>query len=470
MSLIAQLKNKQVLVLGLGITGLSCVRYLTKQGINFTVNDSRSCPVDSKWFKQAYPDIKLVTSKWDNNLIAQADIIIVSPGIDLKQPDIAEHLTEQCQILGDVELFFQVLTEHKKQPDVIAVTGSNGKSTVVSLLVHMANKLNIKAQLAGNIGVPVLDTLNNVLADKTRCLILELSSFQLETLHSMRATAATVLNVSDDHLDRHIDLITYQSIKHHIYKQAHHIIFNRDDALTYPKKVQNYQDITSFGSDTAAADEFGLADSPQGLQLMLGSQALLPLTKLPLTGIHNALNCLAALALGRKLGWNINAMIDALITFKGLAHRCEQIASNDDIIWINDSKATNVGATLAAIEGLALVKNRDQKLILIAGGDGKGADFSPLKKVINDDVDLLITLGKDGDKLASLKTNTQSVASLAQAVKQAKQHAQAGDIILLSPACASIDMFKNFAERGELFVQEIRMNNRRKTTQEVGYD
>ncbi len=469
MSLITQLQNKQVLLLGLGISGLSCVRYLVKQGISFAVNDSRENPVDSSWFHKAYPNITLVTGKWDTQLIGNADIIIASPGVDLQQAEFVEHIKDNCQVLGDVELFFQLLADHKKQPQIVAVTGSNGKSTVVSLLAHIANKLNINAQLAGNIGVPVFDTLASIVNDEVSCLLLELSSFQLETLSAMQATTATILNISDDHLDRHLTLENYQTIKQRIYVNSRHIIFNRDDVLTYPNKVNPCQTLTSFGSGEAASGEFGLIDNEQGLQLSFDKQPLLAVSHLPIAGIHNALNCLAALALGDKLGWDLSAMVRALTSFKGLPHRCEKINAKDKIIWVNDSKATNVGATLAAIEGLAKIKTAAQQLILIAGGDGKGADFSPLQQVFHDKVDLLITLGKDGDKLATLKAEHIVASSLTQAVTIAKQHAKAGDIVLLSPACASLDMFESYAQRGQCFADAIHGNNT-DVIQEISYD
>ncbi len=469
MSLITHLQHKQVLVLGLGMSGLSCVRYLTEQGVRFAVNDSRENPVDSTWFKQTYPNVNLVIGHWDASLIAQADVIIVSPGVNLNEATIASNISENCQVLGDVELFFQCVNEHQIATKVIAVTGSNGKSTVVSLLAHIARELHIKAQLAGNIGVPVLDTLNTLLSDDIACLILELSSFQLETLKSMPATAATVLNISDDHLDRHVTIENYQAIKQRIYHQSQSIIFNRDDALTYPNKLTATQKVSSFGSNVPQTDEFGLVNSAQGLQLMFGQQVLLPISQLPIAGIHNALNCLAALALGHQLGWPLDAMVKALTSFQGLAHRCEKITSHDAITWVNDSKATNVGATLAAIEGLAKAKTAEQKLILIAGGDGKGADFSPLKQAIEHHVDYLITLGKDGAQLAALTAEAQRVHSLEQAVVMAKQQASQGDIVLLSPACASLDMFKNFAARGECFIQAVHQVNR-DSVQEVSND
>jgi UDP-N-acetylmuramoylalanine--D-glutamate ligase len=472
MTLLTPYQNKKILVLGAGISGLSCARFLASQGISFAVNDSRNNIIDNTWFQENFNGCQLSAGQWDATLIANADVIITSPGIDLSQAIFQQNIRGNCQVIGDVELFFQVVNSQQKQKKVIAVTGSNGKSTVVSLLAHIAKQLNIKAQLAGNIGTPIVDTLTRVLNDEIDYLILELSSFQLETLSSMKATVATILNVSDDHLDRHLNLETYYTIKQSIYQQTEHIVFNRDDKLTYPKTLQVEQNVTSFGSNAGQYGEFGLVSNAQGLQLMYADQALIPVAELPIAGIHNALNCLAALALGMKVNWPLDAMVAALPSFKGLAHRCEKIISNDGLHWINDSKATNVGATLAAITGIAQIKTAQQKLILIAGGDGKGADFSPLAKAISQQVNYLITLGKDGDKLAALKTMSTTdanikVNSLLEAVRCAKKQAKTGDIILLSPACASLDMFSSFAERGECFIDAIKTINNEKQTKPI---
>jgi len=457
MQLIEKMKAKQVLVLGLGVTGMSCVRFLQSQGLIFTANDSRENLFDSTQFNDNFPQVKLSLGHWDQQLISTADIIIASPGIDLKQAAISEHIKVHCQVLGDVELFCQLLKSQHKALPILAVTGSNGKSTVVSLLVHMAKNIGLNVPLAGNIGVPVLDYLNDVFADKIDCLVLELSSFQLETLASMQALGVSILNVSDDHLDRHKTLANYHQIKQKIYQQAQTLVFNRDDALTKPTQANEDQPMISFGSDKPNNEQFGIAKVATKYQLMFGEKALLTLESLPIAGIHNALNCLAALALGQSARWPLVEMVNSLASFKGLDHRCQVITTTDNITWINDSKATNVGATLAAITSLAKTKTKAQQLILIAGGEGKGADFSPLQTVFATAVDHLITLGKDGNKLAALATRVTKVDNLIQAVAVAKQQARSGDIVILSPACASLDMFKNFAERGEQFVKAVQM-------------
>ncbi|MBL4908480.1 MAG: UDP-N-acetylmuramoyl-L-alanine--D-glutamate ligase [Alteromonadaceae bacterium] len=455
MTLVTQFKNKNILVLGLGLTGLSCVRYLASQGLTFAVNDSRATAVEQQQFNTDFPQVNLSLGGWDSKKISVADIIIVSPGIDLNNNDITPYINEHCQVLGDVELFFQVLNADNVQIPTLAITGSNGKSTVVTLLAHIGEQLGLTVCLAGNIGTPIMDLLIDNKYLSCDALILELSSFQLETLSSMQANGASILNISDDHLDRHKTLQNYQKIKQSIYQQAQTLVINRDDVLTQPCNSTEQQHVISFGSDAPQKAQFGLAIEQNELQLMFADQALIAVNKLPISGIHNALNCLAALALGQTIGWSLAAMVKALPSFIGLAHRCQVVASDDGIIWINDSKATNVGSTLAALEGLAKTKQTDQQLILIAGGEGKGADFSPLAPVINKEVALLITLGKDADKLACLTPSSVKTTSLIAAVKLANQQAKQGDIVLLSPACASLDMFKNFAERGNVFIEAV---------------
>lgn len=442
---IAQLRNKQILVLGAGLTGMSCVRFLAKHQLSCYLNDSRENIINREEFQQSFPDCSLHLGAWNNAIIKQAQVVLVSPGIDLAAEGLNELISDDCQVMGDVELFCQITDK-----PMVAVTGSNGKSTLVSLLAHIGQSLGKNVALGGNIGVPVLEQLS----DDIECYILELSSFQLETLQSMKAVAASVLNVSDDHLDRHLTLENYSEIKQRIYQQCQTAVINRDDKLSYSQVNLSQKQLISFGSNPAESGEFGLALLDGKYYLTFGDEKLISLEELPLAGIHNALNYLAALALGYCLGWAIPDMISQFDSFKGLAHRCQRIATSDNITWINDSKATNVGATLAAINGLSSMLV-DSKLILIAGGDGKGADFSPLKVSIEKAVSFLITIGKDGAEIASLTDNSQQVATLAEAVNLANQQANSGDIVLLSPACASIDMFKNFAQRGEMFTDAV---------------
>jgi len=441
----AQLKNKRIVVLGAGLTGLSCVQFLHGQNILFTVNDSRETPVNLAEFNARYNNVELITGHWDKVLIATAELLIVSPGIDTSIAEIADHISPNCSVIGDIELYCRL-----KELPILAVTGSNGKSTVVSLLAHLSEKLGYKTQLGGNIGSPVLDQITEI----SDYLILELSSFQLETLTSMRAVAATVLNISDDHLDRHKTLENYTAIKQSIYSQCQTAVINRDDLAT-AANVKNNSKIISFGCDIPKVEQFGIKEITGQKYLMFGEQALIALNKLPLAGLHNASNYLAALALGYCAGWSITAMVTHLNSFTGLIHRCQRLNSDDGVSWVNDSKATNVGATLAAITGLSGTLSKNNKLILIAGGEGKGADFTPLKSAIFEHVSHLYTLGKDGDKIAALDKKAIKVSSLKEAVMKAKHIASVGDVILLSPACASFDMFKNYQERGQTFIDAV---------------
>jgi UDP-N-acetylmuramoylalanine--D-glutamate ligase len=451
MTCLPQFENKQIVVLGLGLTGMSVVRFLAAQQCVFSVNDSRANAVDKTQFAQQYPMASLHLGQWQSELIASADVLIVSPGVDTSIAEIAHFIQPHCEVMGDVELFCQ-LTSAK----IIAVTGSNGKSTVVSLLAHMANTLNLSAVLAGNIGVPVLDTLE----ENPDYVILELSSFQLETIESMKAVAVTILNISDDHLDRHHTLANYRAIKQKIFHNAEHLIFNREDTTSYCPELELGQIAISYGLDKPGNNQFGVYKFSDKTALCYNNQgalqSLIAIEQLPLAGKHNQLNFLAALALANAAGWNLLACAQSLSMFKGLAHRCEIVSTTDGVTWVNDSKATNVGATLAAISGLASTLNAENKLILIAGGEGKGADFSPLKTAFTTQVSLLIVLGKDADKLARLAVNAKHVDSIEQAVTLAASVAQKGDMVLLSPACASLDMFKNYEHRGLCFANAVK--------------
>ena len=468
MAWLTAFKDKKIVVLGAGMTGLSCLRFLHAQGLSFAVNDSRIMPFantnEQAQYEHDYPKAEFVFGQWQQSLISNADIIVASPGIDLVGEGITALISKNCHVIGDVELFCLVNNSRINPINMLAVTGSNGKSTVVSLLAYLAKVIGANAALAGNIGEPILDLLQLENANDTQranqpdIVIVELSSFQLETLTSMQAIAASVLNLSDDHLDRHKTLSNYQAIKQGIYPQARIAVVNREDQAS--NTVVAGQEIISFGLNKPEQGHFGLTliddrKSDNKQMLMFGDQALISIDELPLAGMHNALNYMAALALGYSAGWSLSAMAENLAGFTGLAHRCQRVVSADNIQWINDSKATNVGATLAAITGLAPTLTSKNKLILIAGGDGKGADFSVLSAILNREVSQLITLGKDGAEIACLVSDAIQVNTLSEAVHQAKRIAKSGDMVLLSPACASIDMFNNYQVRGEQFIAAV---------------
>ena len=435
------LQDKQILVLGAGLSGMSCAKFLANNQLNFDLNDSRANAVDRERFINEFPRAGLVLGKWDTELIAKADIILVSPGIDTSIPEIENNVSPGCEMFGDVELYYRL-----KQTPTIAITGSNGKSTVVSLVAHIGNALGVNTQLAGNIGVPPLD----LIEQEIDFIALELSSFQLETLASMNAVSATLLNLCDDHLDRHKTMANYRNIKQRIYQQTQTAVVNRDDEAS---AYDGDNKTLSFGTSAPNDSAFGLSEVEGKTYLMFGSEALIATDELPVTGKHNAVNCLAALALGYAANWPLDKMVQALTSFEGLAHRCQRVMTTDSKHWINDSKATNVGATIAAIEGLA---NDEHKLILIAGGQGKGADFSPLTEVLNKHIDNIIIFGEDKSLLAAVVPQSialTDVASLDEAVSVANNMTETGDTVLFSPACASFDMFKNYVERGNAFTQ-----------------
>ena len=448
--LIGQLKTQKIVVLGAGLTGLSCVRFLQANNVFCGLNDNRLNIVDEASFNEEFPDCQLSQGQWQLQWLSQAEVILISPGIDIAAEQLTNYISDDCLIIGDVELFCRL-----SDTPIIAVTGSNGKSTVVSLLEHIANELDMNVTLAGNIGLPILDQLKQTID----CIILELSSFQLETLTSMKALSATVLNISDDHLDRHQTLEKYSAIKQKIYQQCQHTVVNRDDQLSWSSVPVTTQHMISFGSDQPTTGNFGLVANGIDSYLMFGNQVLCSASALPLAGHHNTLNYLAALALGMTANWPLIGMVRGLHSFKGLAHRCQRIESQDNIVWINDSKATNVGACIAAIEGISFSMMPNNKLILIAGGDGKGADFNLLATSVVKHVDYLITLGLDGNKIRQVSQlpiqYCFAVHSIEQAVKKAGYLANQGDVVLLSPACASIDMFANFAERGQRFIMAV---------------
>jgi UDP-N-acetylmuramoylalanine--D-glutamate ligase len=383
-------------------------------------------------------DIPLVLGELNVAKLTQADLIVISPGIDLNTPAIQKAIEAGVRVVGDIELFAQF-----NSCPVIAITGSNGKSTVTHLVADMCKAAGKKALMGGNIGVPVLD----LLEQSGDVVVLELSSFQLETTYSLSPLVATVLNITEDHLDRHGDLATYQQIKLSVYQQCQFMVCNRDDVLSYPT---NSKVILSYGLSQSHS---GFSWDNESACILLDGKTFLDSNSCLLVGAHNMLNIQAAAALAKVFAIDDDSIRHGARNFGGLPHRCQTVSMFNDVRWINDSKATNVGATLAAINGL--VSNLKGKLILIAGGEGKGADFSVLKECLTQFVGLLITLGKDGDKIAALHSKNVKVQSIQEAVLEAAKHTQAGDIVLLSPACASLDMFVSYQQRGDCFAQAV---------------
>lgn len=431
------------LVVGLGMTGLSVVRHLRRLGESMVVVDSRDIPPALNEFKQDFGDVPLYTGKFDSKLFVNAQRIVVSPGVPLSDPALQQARDNGVEITGDIDLF-----AHEVEAPVVAITGSNGKSTVTTLLTLMAGKAGMNAVAGGNIGLPVLDLLH----DSKDLFVLELSSFQLDTLHRLPMAAAVVLNVSADHMDRYPDINAYAMSKQVIYENAAHAIVNRDDP--YVRKMLPHQQGTiGFTLGKPAAGDFGLCEKDGEQYLCTADKMLLNTAELKIRGQHNFANALAALALGSGIGLPMEAMLDALIEFPGLEHRTQWVAEINGVSWFNDSKGTNVGATLAAIEGLP------GKHVLIAGGQGKGADFSPLREIAAQRLRAVVLLGEDAEKIALALNGVVPVefaADMEQAVRLADGLAQQGDNVLLSPACASFDMFNGFAHRGEVFMKAVR--------------
>ena len=426
------------IVLGLGVTGLSVVRYLCDQGIVPLVMDSREHPSGAVKLQDEFPTVPLKKGNFDVRVLIQAKQIIISPGIAIDTPEVKAAIDVGVEVIGDIELFARALK--KQPPKVIGITGSNGKSTVTTMVGEMSKAAGMKVAVGGNIGIPALDLLKH----DAELYVLELSSFQLETTSTLNCIAGTCLNISADHMDRYDSINTYRDAKHRLYRQSKLCVINRQDPMTKPIEASN---VISFGLDVPESDDWGIANG----QFVRGVSEIMPMTEAAAVGSHNQANILAAMALAEAAEIPRTAMIEVVHNFKGLAHRCEKVSEVDGIIYINDSKATNVGATLAALHGL---KDELGDIILIAGGDAKGADLTPLKEGLAF-VSQLIVFGKDAPNIAELNDATLVVKNMHEAVVKAAECADAGDIVLLSPACASLDMYKNFAERGNDFRQEV---------------
>ena len=434
-------------VVGLGKTGMSCVRFLAKKNLPFKVVDTRNNPPGIDELKRDFPDISVHLGSFNKDWLNHADELIVSPGIPLAEPAISEAVAAGASAIGDIELFCREVTA-----PVVAITGSNGKSTVTALLGEMAAKAGVDASVGGNIGTPALDLLED--AEKA-LYILELSSFQLETTHSLQTAAATILNMSPDHMDRYQSMVDYHGAKQRIYRGCKHAVFNKQDALTTPLLPQATQ-ATAFTSGKPDLHDYGLMKEGSDIWLCKGAEKLLESSSIRLCGQHNLMNALAALALGEAVGIPLKPMLETLGEFSGLAHRCQWVASINGVTWINDSKATNVGAAVAAIKGVGQVQKG--KLILIAGGDGKGADFSEITVPAQRYVREVLLIGQNGPDIGHALKNSVShryCESLAEAVNDAFQIAGEGDAVLLAPACASFDMFDSFEHRGDCFIQQV---------------
>ena len=453
------LQNKRVLVLGLGDTGLSALRWLDKQGAILSVADSRDNPPNLDNLARDMPHVTIYAGAFKNTVLLHAEVIVISPGVTLNQPAVQAAIKKGIPVVGDVELFALHRPKHAK---VIGITGSNGKTTVTTLIGEICKKAGLKTIIAGNIGLPVLDTLS---MDTPDVYVLELSSFQLEATSSLQLDAATVLNVCEDHMDRYASIADYAATKARILVHAKVAVLNRDDLISFG--LSNINTVT-FGLNAAPnIRDFGLVECQEAGKteqyLASGQRKICKTSALKIVGKHNVANALAAAALCDAVGIDKAMISAALLDFKGLPHRVEWVANIDGVDYYDDSKGTNVGATCAAIVGMTKNDNghnQPQKTVLIAGGDGKGQDFSPLAVAVQANSRAVVLIGRDAPLIEAvlLATNVliYHAVDLPEAVNIAKKIAKVGDTILLSPACASFDMFKNYVHRAEVFVEAVK--------------
>ncbi|OFZ69701.1 MAG: UDP-N-acetylmuramoylalanine--D-glutamate ligase [Betaproteobacteria bacterium RBG_16_58_11] len=445
--------GKKVLVLGLGDTGLSMATWLTRHGARVRAADSRANPPHADRLKRQLPQAEIITGGFNADCFKDIDLIAISPGVPLSESMLANALQRGVPVVGDVELFAQALAP--RQAKVIAITGANGKSTVTALCGAMCIEAGLNTVVAGNIGLPVLDALSVIENGEAMpdVFVLELSSFQLETTASLNADAATVLNVTQDHMDRYAGMDDYAAAKARVFLGNGVQILNREDAYSRAMALPGRR-IETFGLDAPANDaDWGMLNQAGQDWLAHGSQALLNASEVPMAGRHNAANALAALALCQAIGLPLAPLLVALRAFKGLPHRVQKVAEVAGVTFYDDSKGTNVGATVAALNGMR------EPVVLIAGGDGKGQDFAPLKEACAKQARAAVLIGRDAARIEAAISGCgvplHHAKTMDEAVGMAYQAALAGDAVLLSPACASFDMFRNYEHRAQVFIAAV---------------
>ena len=438
-------------VAGLGISGVSAVNFLHEKGYRVAVTDSRAVPPGHD---QIPTEVQTSFGQLDQELLLQAEEIVISPGLDPKLPEIQAAIAQGIPVVSEI----QTLRRATEKP-IMAITGSNAKSTVTTLIGLMAQNAGVKVAIGGNLGRPALD----LTKDDPDLYILELSSFQLETTSNLNAEVAVVLNISEDHLDRHGDMFAYHTAKHRIFQGVKKVVFNRDDSLTRPL-VPDVTPMQSFGLNAPDLNQYGILREDNGsIWLARGRERLLNSTEMYIQGTHNVANALACLALGEAINLPRDVMLETLKTFKGLEHRCEFVRELDDVRYYNDSKGTNIGATLAAIDGLgAAIEAKGGKVAIILGGQGKGQDFTALRDSLQKYAKVAVLIGEDRpiiEKAIGGTTTLLHAESLQEAVTLSQQHTHAYDVVLLSPACASFDMFTGYPQRGQHFVEYVNALN-----------
>ena len=449
------LHGKHVLVIGLGETGLAMAKWLARQGAAVRVADSRVQPPNVDALRSAVPRAELITGSFVAETFAGIDMIAISPGVPVQEPEVQTAISRGVPVVSEIELFVWGVRQYTPSAKVIAITGSNGKTTTTTLTAFLLNAAGVPAIACGNISPSALDALMGVLDGVPSypavpaAWVLELSSFQLETTHTLNADVATVLNVCEDHLDRYSGMDDYAAAKKRVFQGVGVILLNRADERSVAWR-QAGRNVVSFGLDPAGnASDYGLKDG----MIVRGEEKLVALTELKIVGLHNAANAMAALALCEAIGVEVARLLPALSRFAGLAHRVEFVAKLGGVSYYDDSKGTNVGATLAAVQGLGC------KVAIILGGEGKEQDFSPLKDALAQHARAVALIGRDagliGAAIDGCGVLTQNCVDLIEAVRWCAQQTASGDAVLLSPACASFDMFRNYAHRAEVFVKAV---------------
>jgi UDP-N-acetylmuramoylalanine--D-glutamate ligase len=438
-------------VAGLGISGVAAVNFLHDKGYRVAVTDSRANPPGHD---QIPAEVQTSFGKFDQELLLSAEEIVISPGLDPKLPEIQAAIAKGIPVVSEI----QILRRSTDKP-IVAITGSNAKSTVTTLIGLMAADTGKKVAVGGNLGRPALD----LTKDNPELYILELSSFQLETTSNLNAEVAVVLNMSEDHLDRHGDMMGYHTAKHRIFQGVKKVVYNRDDSLTRPL-VPDVTPMQSFGLNAPDINQYGvLRDTDGTIWLARGRERLLKSSDMYIQGTHNVANALACLALGEAIGLPVDSMLETLKTFKGLEHRCEFVKEVNGVRYYNDSKGTNIGATLAALDGLgAAIEAQGGKVAIILGGEGKGQDFSALRNSLSKYAKVAVLIGVDRPIIEAAIEGTTTLVhaeSLQEAVEICQSNTQPHDVVLLSPACASFDMFSGYPERGRQFVAYVNALN-----------
>ena len=439
-------ENRKVLVLGLGDTGLSSIRWLSRRGARVRAADTREAPPALGAVREAHPDVGITLGPFAETLLAGVDTVVASPGLALREPVLRAAVAGGIEVVGDVEIFAREVGRLAPAPVVVGVTGTNGKSTVTALAAAMGTAAGRRSVAAGNIGLPVLDALE----DRAEFYAVELSSYQLETTSSLHLAAATMLNLSQDHLDRYGSMEDYAAAKARIFRHCGTRVLNRDDAWSMSMAGGR---TATFGLGAMATDDAWGLDAARE-RLMHGRRAIAAIDEMAMKGLHNAANALAAHALCVTAGLEEAPLAAALRDFKGLPHRVQLVAEARGVRFFDDSKGTNVGASVAALEGFTT------PVVLIAGGDGKGQDFAPLAPAVKAHARAVVLIGRDAARieLALAATGVRLVReeSMEAAVSTAYALARAGDAVLLSPACASLDMFRNYGHRGQVFAAAAR--------------